>query len=109
MADKGTTVARRSRPAYRIVARSERNRPHSGRNKVNVALPFSRITAEEPMRMKVGDWISLAGLVTSVIGFSVVIRQLIRIANASDAGQASDRVNPEDADSLAIQSGAGTE
>jgi hypothetical protein len=104
MADKGTTVARRSRPAYRVVSRSERNRPHSGRNKVYVALPFSRITAQEPMPMKVGDWVSLAGLVTSVIGFSVVIRQLIRIANASEADQASDRVNREDADSLAGQS-----
>ena len=26
--------------------------------------------------MKVGDWIGLAGLVTSIIGFSVVIWQL---------------------------------
>jgi hypothetical protein len=55
------------------------------RNKVNVALPFSRITAEEPMKMTVGDWISLAGLVISVAGFSVVIWQLTRSARASKA------------------------
>ncbi len=36
--------------------------------------------------MRVGDWISLAGLVVSVIGFSVAIRELIRIAKASEAG-----------------------
>jgi hypothetical protein len=37
--------------------------------------------------MRVGDWISLAGLVVSVIGFSVVVRELIRIAQASETGQ----------------------
>jgi hypothetical protein len=47
------------------------------------------IKVEEPMTRRVGDWISLAGLVISVIGFSVAIRQLIRIANASEADQAS--------------------
>ena len=36
-----------------------------------------------------GDWIGLAGLVISVLGFSVAIRQLIRIANASEAGSAA--------------------
>jgi hypothetical protein len=66
--------------------------------------PFSKITAEEPMKMKAGDWISLAGLVISVIGFSVAIRQLIRIANASEADQASHRANREEADSLADRS-----
>jgi hypothetical protein len=34
-----------------------------------------------------GDWISLAGLVVSVIGFSVAIRELIRIAKASEANR----------------------
>ena len=52
---------------------------------MNVALPFSRITAEEPVKMQVGDWISLAGLVVSVTGFSVVIWQLTRSARASGA------------------------
>jgi hypothetical protein len=74
--DKGTAaLARRSRSAPKVV---------SPRNKVTVAFPFSNITADEPMKMRVGDWISLAGLVISVIGFSVVIRQLIRIANESE-------------------------
>ena len=86
MADgKGTTLARRSRPAQRIVS--------SQRNKVNVALPLSMIRAEEPVTMRVGDWISLAGLVVSVIGFSVTIRQLIRIAHALEADQASYRAS----------------
>lgn len=85
MADgKDTALARRSRPAPRVVA---------PRNKVNVALPLSVIRAEEPMAMRVGDWISLAGLVVSVIGFSVVIRQLIRIAHTPEADQASHRAN----------------
>ena len=104
MADKNTALARRSRPAHRAVSRSERNKSHSGRNKVNVALPFSIITAEEPLKMKVADWVSVAGLVTSVIGFSVVIRQLIRIANASEAGQASSRTKRKEAVSFAGQS-----
>lgn len=93
MADgKGTALARRSRPAHKVVSQG---------NKVNVALPFSMIRAEEPVKMRVGDLISLAGLVISVIGFSVAIRQLIRIANASEADQASHRANREEADSLA--------
>lgn len=45
----------------------------SPRNKVNVALPFSRLTVQEPMKMTAGDWISLTGLVISVVGFGVVI------------------------------------
>jgi hypothetical protein len=69
-------LAPRSRSAPRVIA---------PRNKVNVALPFSRITAEEPVNMKVGDWISLAELVISVVGFSVVIWQLIRSARAPEA------------------------
>jgi len=74
--DKGAPPAPRSRSAPKVVA---------PRNNVNVALPFSRITAEEPMKMKAGDWISLAGLVISVAGFSAVIWQLIRSAKASEA------------------------
>jgi len=54
-------------------------------NRVNVALPFGRITAEEPVKMEVRDWISLAGLVVSVAGFSVVFWQLIRSTRASEA------------------------
>jgi hypothetical protein len=66
-------------------ARIPRSRPAqviSPRNRTNVALPlsFSRFTAEEPV-MTVRDWISLAGLVVSVIGFSVVIWQFTREAN----------------------------
>jgi hypothetical protein len=94
MADgKRTAMAPRSRSAPKVV---------SPRNKVNIALPFSKITAQEPMR--VGDWISLAGLVITVIGFSVAIWQLIRIANASQADQASQQANREEADSLAGRS-----
>ena len=79
MADgKGSALARRSGAAPRVV---------SPRSKVNVALPFSMIRAEEPMTMRAGDWISLAGLVVSVIGFSVAIRELIRIAKASEANR----------------------
>jgi len=79
MADgKGSTLARRSRSAQKVVA---------PRNKVNIALPLSMIRAEEPTIMRAGDWISLAGLVVSVIGFSVTIRELIRIAKASEANR----------------------
>jgi hypothetical protein len=86
MADgKGTALARRSRPAYRVVS--------SPRNKVNVALPLSVIRAGEPVTMRVGDWISLAGLVVLVIGFSVTIRELSRIAHALEADQASHRAS----------------
>jgi hypothetical protein len=77
---KGTSLAPSSRSAPRVV---------SPRNKTNVALPFAKFTVQEPAKMTVGDWISLAGLVVSVIGFSVVIWQSIRVANASKAGQAS--------------------
>lgn len=77
---KGTSPATRSRAAPRIV--SPRNR-----NKVNVALPFSKFTVQEPMKMTVGDWISLAGLAISITGFSVVIWQSIRATNGSNADQ----------------------
>jgi len=77
MADRpGTPPAPRSRSAPRVV---------SPRNKTNVAMPFSKFTVQEPA-MTVGDVISLAGLVISVIGFSAVIRQSTRTANASKAG-----------------------
>lgn len=71
---KGTTSEPRSRSAPRVV---------SQRNRTNVALPlsFSRFTTEEPA-MTVRDWISLAGLVVSVTGFSVLIWQHTRAANA---------------------------
>jgi hypothetical protein len=78
MASNGdAALAPRSRAAPKVVA---------PRNKVNVALPFSKITAEEPVRMKVGDWISLAGLVIATTGFSVVIWQLARGPRAPEAG-----------------------
>ena len=41
--------------------------------------------------MTVRDWISLAGLVVSVIGFSVVIWQFTRAANAREQNRASHR------------------
>jgi hypothetical protein len=80
---KSTDRAPRSRSAARDV---------SMRNRTNVALPlsFSRFTTEE-QAMTVGDWISLAGLVVSVIGFSVVIWQFTRAANAREENQVSHR------------------
>ena len=93
--DEGTALVPRSRSAPKVI---------SPRNKVNVALPFGKITAEDPMTMRAEDWINLAGLVVSVTGFSVVIRQLIRIANASEAAQVSHRANQEEAESLASRS-----
>jgi hypothetical protein len=76
-ADKTTALAPRSRSAPKVVAPT---------NKVNVALPFSKITVDEPKKMKMGDWISLAGLVISVIGFSVVIWQLARTRKSPGSG-----------------------
>jgi hypothetical protein len=79
----GKSAARAPRPrsALRIV---------SPRNRTNVALPlsFSRFTTEEPV-MTVRDWTSMAGLIVTVIGFSVVIWQLTRAANAREEYQAS--------------------
>ena len=81
MADsKGAAPARRSRPAPRVV---------SPRNKVNIALPLSMIRAGEPRTIRAGDWISLAGVAVTAIGFSVAIRGLNRIAHALEAEQAS--------------------
>lgn len=75
---KGAFPETRSRAAPTVV---------SPRNKVNVALPFSRFTVQESVNMTVGDWISLAGLAISVTGFSVVIWHFIRAANGSHAIQ----------------------
>jgi hypothetical protein len=70
MADgKGAARARRSRPVQALVSQG---------NRVNLALPFSMIRADEPAATRAADWISLAGLVVSVVGFSVVIKELIR-------------------------------
>ena len=69
MADrKGARLAPRSRSAPKVV---------SPRNNTNVALPFSIVTVRKP-DMTPGDWISLAGLVVSVAGFSIVIWQSTR-------------------------------
>jgi hypothetical protein len=84
---QGNALARRSHSGPRVV---------SPRNNVNIALPLSVIRAEEPVRVRPGDWINRTGLAISVIGFSVVIRELIRIAHALEAGQASIRANREE-------------
>ena len=97
---KGTARARRSRPAQIIGSQRTQNMGWQ-RNRVNVALPLSMIRAEEPVTMRVGDWISLAGLVVSAVGFGVVIRELIRIAHASETSQVRHRVSPENAGSVA--------
>jgi len=76
---KATAVAPRSRSAPKVV---------SPTNRVNVALPFSRLTVGEPAKLTAGELISLAGLVVSVIGFSIVIWQFTRAANAPEAGEA---------------------
>ena len=89
---KSAAPARRSRSAPVIASQNIRG---------NVALPLSIIRAEEPVTMRAGDWISLAGLVVSAIGFSAVIRELIRIAHATETGQARHQVNLKKADPLA--------
>ena len=78
---KSTARAPRSRPALRVV---------SPRNRNNIALPlsFARFTTQEPA-MTMRDWISLAGLAASVLGFSVVIWQSARAANTREERQAS--------------------
>ena len=81
MADsKGTARVRRPGPAPRIVA---------PRNKVTIALPLSMIRTGEPGGRKAGDWSGLAAVAVSAIGFGVVVAELIRIAHALEAGQAS--------------------
>jgi hypothetical protein len=91
---KSATPGRRSRSASRGSAQVI---------KANVATlaPLSVIRTQEPVTMRARDWISLAGLVVSVIGFSVVIRELIRIAHSSETSQARHQVNPKEADPLA--------
>jgi hypothetical protein len=89
---KSAAPARKSRSAPMVASQSIKG---------NVALPLSIIRAEEPVTMRAGDWISLAGLAVSVIGFSVVIRELIRIAHASETGQARHRVSLKEPDPLA--------
>lgn len=80
---KSTACALRSHSAPRVV---------SPRNRTNVAFPlsFSRFTTEEPA-MTVRDWTSLAGLVVSLIGFSVVIWQFTRAANDREVNHPSHR------------------
>ena len=92
--DRSAAPGRRSRPAPRGSTQVI---------KANVATlaPFSVIRTQEPVTMRAGDWISLAGLVVSVIGFSVMIRELIRIAHASETSQASRQVSLKEADPLA--------
>jgi len=90
MADsKGTARARRSGPAPRVVA---------PRNKVTIALPLSMIRTGEPGSRKAGDWFALAAVAVSAVGFGMVIAELIRIAHALEAGQASqDDMDPDEA------------
>jgi hypothetical protein len=82
MADsKGTARARRPGQAPRVVA--PRN------NKVTIALPLSMIRTAGPGGRKAGDWFGPAAVAVSAIGFGVVIAELIRIARALEADQAS--------------------
>ncbi len=90
---KSAAPGRGSRPA-------RRNSTQVIKANVATLAPLSVIRTEEPVTMRAGDWISLAGLVVSVIGFSVVIRELIRIAHASETSQASHQVNLKEADPL---------
>jgi hypothetical protein len=50
--------------------------------------------------MKARDWVSLAGLVVSAVGFSVVIRELTRIARATERGQVSHQVSVDETASV---------
>jgi hypothetical protein len=92
--DKGIALARRSRSAPKAMRISPTNN-------VNVALPLSMIRADEPAKMRAGDWVSVAGLVITVVGFGVAIRQLSRIADALEADQASHRASREEREPLA--------
>jgi len=73
MASRKSTRPVRSRSAPRVV---------SPRNNVTVAFPFSRLTVRDSRKMMAGDWISLASLVISVIGFGVVISRAAQGAKA---------------------------
>jgi hypothetical protein len=88
-------AARRSRPVQTLVSQG---------NRVNIALPFSVARAEEPTTIRARDWISLAGLVVSAVGFSVVIRELTRIARATERGQVSHQVSVDEAASVSAGS-----
>ena len=80
MADgKGAARARRSRPVQALVSQG---------NRVNLALPFSMIRADEP------------AAAAALFGFSVVIKELILVARAAEGDQASRQVSPEEAASL---------
>ena len=92
--DKGIALARRSRSAPKAMRISPTN-------KVNVALPLSMIRADEPVKMRVGDWIGVAGLMITVVGFGVAIRQLSRIADALEADKPSHRASRKERESLA--------
>jgi hypothetical protein len=87
---KGAAPGRRPRSA-------QRNPTQVIKAKVATLAPFSVIKTVEPVTMRAGDWISLAGLVVSVVGFGVVIRELIRIAHASETSQASHHVDRREA------------
>jgi hypothetical protein len=73
---KSTSPATRSRVApHGCVAEEQGQRGPS----------FSRFTVQVPVKMTVGDWISLAGLAISLTGFSIVIWRSIRSGNGSHA------------------------
>jgi hypothetical protein len=56
------------------------------------------IRTGEPEGRKAGDWFGLAVVAVSAIGFGVVIAELIRIAHALEAEQASqDGMDPAEA------------
>ena len=98
----GCTMAyRKSAAPGRRPRSAQRNPTQVIKAKVATLAPFSVIKTVEPVTMRAGDWISLAGLVVSVVGFGVVIRELIRIAHASETSQASQHVDRREADPLA--------
>ena len=61
----------------------------SQKNRINIALPHSMMKVGAPTAPGAGDWISLARLVASVIGFSIVIRQLARTGKTQAEDQAT--------------------
>ena len=84
--DKDTGLARHPHSVPRVV---------SPRTKVTVALPLSVIRTGESAAMRPRDWISVAGVAVSAVGFTVVARRLARIADALEAGQAGRGANQE--------------
>jgi hypothetical protein len=97
----GCKMAHRKSAAPARRSRSARNPTQVIKANVATLAPFSFIRTEEPVTMRAGDWISLAGLVVSVVGFGVVIRELIRIAHASETSHASHHVDRKEPDPLA--------